>query len=106
MLEKLLLRKATYRTRSVEVSVEFSDGEQIIDTFKDPVVCHRGDAIVTGVKGERHPQSVGKFDGKYEPIQGQKSHLNCRFTKALKQFRLHSCQHCNLTVRLVVVKLN
>ena len=84
MLEKLSLRKATYRTRPVEVSVEFSDCEQIIDTLEGPVVGHLGDAIVTGVKGERHPQPVDKFDSKYEPIQGQQSHSNGRFTKRIK----------------------
>lgn len=84
VLEKLSLRKTTYRTRPVEVSVEFADCEQIIDTLEGPVVCHLGDAIVTGVKGERHPQPVGKFDSKYEPIQGQKSHLDGCFTKRIK----------------------
>ena len=84
MLERLSLRKATYRTRPVEVSVEFADCEQIIDTLEGPVVGHLGDAIVTGVKGERYPQQLDKFDSKYEPIQGQQSHSNGRFTKRIK----------------------
>jgi PGDYG protein len=83
VLERLSFRRATYRTRPVEVNVEFSTHEQIIDTLEGPVVCHIGDAIVTGVKGERHPQPVDKFDSKYEPIQGQQSHSNGRFTKRI-----------------------
>lgn len=83
-LENLALRKASYRTRPVEVTVKFSDREQIIDTLEGPVVCHAGDAIVTGVRGERHPHPVDKFDSKYEPFQGDESHSNGRFTKRIK----------------------
>lgn len=81
VLEKISLRKATYCTRPVEVSVEFSNRKQIIDTLEGPVVCHFGDAIVTGLKGERHPQPRAKLDSKYKPIQGQQSHSKGRFTK-------------------------
>lgn len=90
VIEKLSLRKATYRTRPIEVSVEFSTREQIIDTLEGPVFCHLGDVIVTGVKGERHPQPVAKFDSKYEPIQGQQSHLKGRFTKRIAS--VHAAQ--------------
>ena len=83
-LEKLSQRKTTYRTRPVEVSVEFADHEQLIETLEGSVACHPGDAIVTGSRAERWPQSKRGFSEKYEPVQGQDSDADGRFTKRIK----------------------
>ena len=83
-LEKLSQRKTTYRTRPVEVRVEFADHEQLIETLEGPVVCHPGDAIVTGSRAERWPQSRGGFSEKYEPVQGHKADADGCFTKRIK----------------------
>jgi hypothetical protein len=83
--DKLSLRKASYRSRPVEVSVEFSDREQTIDTLEGPVLCRPGDAIVTGVKGERYPVPVGKFQNKFELLLGNHQKVSGRYTKRIKE---------------------
>lgn len=76
--------KSKFRTRSIEFSVEISQVEQIVDTREGPVACEIGDAIVTGIEGERWPVPASKFDEKYQPSQGQDRSANGRYTKRIR----------------------
>jgi hypothetical protein len=48
--------------------VVFSEYEQTIETLEGPVQCLPGDAIVTGISGERWPVNPEKFRQKYQPL--------------------------------------
>ncbi|ARV17604.1 hypothetical protein AEP_00644 [Curvibacter sp. AEP1-3] len=82
--DKLSLRKVTYRSRPVEVSVEISDRAQTITTLEGPVQCKAGDAIVTGVIGERYPVPAGKFQQKFAPLLETKPNASGKYTKCIK----------------------
>lgn len=84
VLEKPTARRASYQTRPVPVFVEFSSREQSIDTLEGPVLCHVGDAIVTGVRGERYPVPAGKFQGKFEPVKCDAPASSANYVKRLK----------------------
>jgi hypothetical protein len=97
--EKLSLRKASYRSRPVEVSVEIADRAQTIDTLEGPVLCQIGDAIVTGVKGERYPVPAGKFQHKFEPLPGNHQNASGKYTKRIKEVQaaqLHESMNVQL----------
>jgi hypothetical protein len=49
------------------VLVEFATSNQVIQTLEGDVHCLVGDAILTGVMGERWPVSRYYFDEVYEP---------------------------------------
>ena len=83
--DALLRRKSLYRTRPIEVHVEISNRQQTIDTLEGPVACNPGDAIVTGVKGERYPVPANKFQDKYQPVKEQEGHANGRYSKRIKE---------------------
>jgi hypothetical protein len=47
--------------RPIPVAVEFAQADGTVETLEGPVRCLRGDAIITGVKGERWPVQKSKF---------------------------------------------
>lgn len=47
--------------------VEFAAGDGVCRTLEGPVSYHAGDAILTGVKGERWPVVRAHFDASYAP---------------------------------------
>jgi hypothetical protein len=56
------------RKRPRAVSVDFAAEDQIIATREGDVPATRGDAIITGTRGERWPVARARFDAKYEPV--------------------------------------
>ena len=56
------------RKRPVEVTVEFASAEQMVQTLEGPVPALPGDAIITGLSGERWPVGRVRFDAKYDPV--------------------------------------
>lgn len=58
------------RTRPIEVSVEIAQVGQPVPTAEGDVDAWPGDAIVTGVMGERWPVSRGRFLQTYDAERG------------------------------------
>lgn len=52
------------------VSVEFAISDGVVSTLEGDVRCSAGDAILTGVQGERWPVARKNFDAMYEPAGG------------------------------------
>lgn len=58
----------TARKREIGVAVVFSRKADVIGTLDGPVRCGVGDAVVTGVRGERWPVQREVFEKLYEPV--------------------------------------
>jgi hypothetical protein len=50
------------------VRAEFADADGVCDTLEGPVRYKAGDAILTGVRGERWPVERESFLASYEPV--------------------------------------
>lgn len=83
-------QRVAYRTLGIEVAVEFAGQPQTIATLEGPVDCQAGDAIVTGVLGERWPVSAAEFERKYEPAEGQQPGAQGKYKKRIR--RIHAVQ--------------
>lgn len=57
-----------YEKKILSFDVIFSDNEQTIETLEGPVLCLPGDAVVTGINGERWPVKPDNFRLKYRPL--------------------------------------
>lgn len=79
-----------YRTVGIEVAVEFADHPQTVVTLEGPVTCKVGDAIVTGVLGERWPVSKNAFYDKYEPAEDRTLGYSGKYKKRIR--RVHAIQ--------------
>ena len=58
------------RRRPLVFEVAFNLEKVVIDTIEGPVHAEVGDAVVTGVRGERWPVRRAKFAELYEPVSG------------------------------------
>ena len=58
------------RRRPLVFEVAFNQEKVVIDTIEGPVHAEVGDAVVTGVRGERWPVRRPKFAELYEPVSG------------------------------------
>ena len=58
------------RRRPLVFEVAFNQEKVVIDTIEGPVHAEVGDAVVTGVRGERWPVRRTKFAELYEPVSG------------------------------------
>ena len=56
------------RRRPLDFEVAFTQDRVLISTLEGPVYAEAGDAIITGVRGERWPVPTAKFEGLYEPV--------------------------------------
>ena len=56
------------RKRPVPVSVAFAASDGTVRTREGEAPVVRGDAIITGTRGERWPVARARFDAKYEPV--------------------------------------
>lgn len=56
------------RKRPLPVVVEFAASAGVLRTLEGPVRYRAGDALLTGVAGERWPIGREKFDAAYEPV--------------------------------------
>ncbi|SDI74822.1 PGDYG protein [Propionivibrio dicarboxylicus] len=82
-IDTLASKRVTYRTRGLEVNVEFARQTQTVATLEGPVRCEVGDAIVTGVQGERWPVPALNFQEKYVPVEGQALGSDGRYRKKI-----------------------
>lgn len=67
--------------RKIPVSVEFAHIAGTIETLEGPVSYEPGDALLTGVSGERWPVSRKNFDASYSPVTAINSGENGRYIK-------------------------
>lgn len=81
VLHQLYFQSILFKTRPIEVHAIFATSEQTIETLEGAVQCQIGDAILTGVIGERWPVKKENFSYKYEPCSGQKSGEPGRYRK-------------------------
>lgn len=56
------------RKLALDMTAEFAAGSGTLVTPEGPVAYTQGDALLTGVEGERWPVSRQRFDETYEPI--------------------------------------
>lgn len=61
-------RRRRVRKRPVRVSVAFARAPGTVETLEGPVACRVGDAVVTGVAGERWPVPPATFTARYRPV--------------------------------------
>jgi hypothetical protein len=54
--------------RPIEVQVSFAESDSLIETLEGHVRCQAGDAILTGVEGERWPVERSQFLDAYAPV--------------------------------------
>lgn len=54
--------------RPVPVSVEFAEGEGTLDTREGAVRYQAGDALLSGIEGERWPVPRARFLETYDPV--------------------------------------
>ena len=52
----------------VQVAVEFATADGTLKTREGPVQYRRGDALLTGIEGERWPVTRRTFEASYEPV--------------------------------------
>lgn len=56
------------RKRPIPVQVEFAQVSMTVTTLEGPVPADAGDAIITGISGERWPVPRARFHDKYAPV--------------------------------------
>lgn len=56
-----------FAKRPIPVVVEFAQEPGQLETLEGPVQYQAGDALLTGVQGERWPVARAKFDSTYQP---------------------------------------
>ena len=56
------------RKRAIATSVEFASASGTLATREGPVAYAEGDALLTGIEGERWPVPRQRFDETYEPV--------------------------------------
>jgi hypothetical protein len=57
--------------RPLPVEVVFAGDEGVLQTLEGPVGYRRGDAILTGIQGERWPVRRSTFETRFQPTNGQ-----------------------------------
>ena len=57
--------------RPIPVDVKFATSSGTLNTLEGPVAYSNGDAILTGVRGERWPMRRDDFSARYQPTDGQ-----------------------------------
>jgi hypothetical protein len=69
------------RARPVAVDVRFAEAAGTLQTLEGPVDYAPGDALVTGVNGERWPIPRSRFEASYHPATGTGPGRNGRYIK-------------------------
>jgi len=60
-----------YISRPVPLHIVFAPQAGVIETLEGPVSHQRGDAIATGIAGERWPITRARFERRYRPADAQ-----------------------------------
>lgn len=69
--------------KAIRVGVIFAESDGICETKEGDVAHKPGDAILTGLEGERWPIERSKFDATYEPISPTKAGESGSYAKRL-----------------------
>lgn len=69
------------RARPVVVDVRFAEAAGTLQTLEGPVDYAPGDALVTGINGERWPIPRARFEASYHPATGTEPGRNGRYIK-------------------------
>ena len=76
------MHPAAYVKKPLAVQVSFATSAGILRTLEGPVAYERGDALATGVAGERWPIRRDRFERTYSPADaGGAMGLDGRFTR-------------------------
>jgi len=75
-------RALRVRKKPIPVQTEFAAKNGVCETLEGPVRYRAGDALLTGVQGERWPVSRDLFFSSYEPIPPTKPGENGTYRKA------------------------
>lgn len=67
--------------KPIPVSVSFAATEGTLQTLEGPVPFRKGDALLTGVQGERWPVPRETFERRYEPAAGTAAGADGRYIK-------------------------
>jgi len=70
--------------RPLPVTVEFAEQDNTLDTREGPVRYQAGDAILTGVEGERWPIQRARFLASYYPTAALRAGENGTYVKRHK----------------------
>ena len=68
--------------KPIAVRVEFATADGVCTTLEGPVRYRAGDAILTGVRGERWPLQYARFSKSYEPVPPTRAGENGSYRKA------------------------
>jgi PGDYG protein len=68
--------------RPIPVLVEFAAADGVCETLEGTVRFRAGDAILTGVRGERWPVTREQFLASYEPVNGGRAGEDGSYIKA------------------------
>lgn len=68
--------------KPIPVQVEFATVDGVCETLEGPVRYRAGDAILTGIKGERWPVRRGTFLSSYEPAAPTRAGEDGTYRKA------------------------
>ena len=100
-MQDISIYTATNRYKKIStVAVEFSLSDRIIQTLEGEVRCSVGDAILTGVNGERWPVGRAHFDEMYEPA-GELAHgCDGQYRKKSSAYTLAKQMDAPFTVRV------
>lgn len=67
--------------RPIPVQVEFASEDGSCETLEGPVAYRAGDALITGIAGERWPIARARFDADYTPTGSTQGGENGRYSK-------------------------
>ena len=67
--------------RAIPVAVEFAELPGLLETLEGPVLYTVGDALLTGVQGERWTVQRAKFESSYVPASNTKTPENGLYFK-------------------------
>lgn len=70
-----------YLKRPIPVDVEFAPHAGTLQTLEGEVAFEAGDALMTGVKGERWPIRRHRFESTYAPVAPTRMGKNGRYLK-------------------------
>jgi hypothetical protein len=82
------------------VAVEFAQSSRVIQTLEGNVRCSSGDAILTGVNGERWPVSRIRFVEMYEPAGDFAHGCDGQYRKKSSAYTLAKRMDAPFTVRV------
>ncbi|CAG9265170.1 hypothetical protein PUN4_50019 [Paraburkholderia unamae] len=76
-----------YAKRRDPVDVEIAAHDGVLTTLEGPVSYRAGDALLTGVRGERWPVARQRFERTYEPVPPTQAGQSGRYARLPNEVR-------------------